>query len=161
MKLLNYLKYAYYSVVLWLESFGSDSKSERLFMPQDEFKQQHRRNDKLARGTKHLVRWLRSIGPDGRAKLIKEDANILMQSGRARELSTLEKMEQARAMAKLMSGPKVETEEQMARTFVKNQGKYKLQAQKRNVYKDLQSGKLTAKEAQVELLRINNELRKY
>lgn len=161
MKLTTRIKLWYYSIILWWESFGSDSKSSRLSMPAGQIKEQNRRNDRLARGVKHLTKWLRELGPEGRAKLIKEDANILMQAGRSKELSTLEKIEQAQAAAKLIAGPREESEESMAKTFVKNQGKYKLQAQRRKVYKDLQAGTITAKEAQSELARINYELRKY
>lgn len=150
MRILNYLRVIYYSIILYFEKYD-------LPVRPDIIRQQDRKNEKLARGVKHLVRYMRGLTPEQR---LKPD-NILMQAGRSKELTVPEKLEQAKAMAKAQSGPKAETEQAMAETFVKNQGKYKLQAQKRNVYKSLQSGSMDRKSAELELKRINTELKQY
>lgn len=150
MRILNYFRIIYYSIILYFEKYD-------LPIRPDIIRQQDRKNEKLARGVKHLVRYMRGLTPEQR----KKPDNILMQAGRSKELSVSERLEHAKAMSKSISGPKEETEQAMAETFVKNQGKYKLQAQKRGVYKSLKEGKLDRRAAESELRRINLELKQY
>lgn len=160
MRVINQLRVIYYTIVLWVEDLFSRTKitrgSKALVT-----REQTRQNHKLARGVKHLTKWMRSLSPTERERLIKEDVNILMQAGRSRELSVTEKLEQARAAAKLVNGPAKETEEAMAETFVKNQAKYKLLARRRQIHKDWKDGKMDSRQARRELDNVRLELKKY
>lgn len=147
----------YYRLILWWEDFGSDADITRSAPQQRE---QHRRNETLARGVKHLVKWMRGLSPAERRRLIEGDANLLMKAGRAKDLSSLERMLQAQATEKLVRGPREESEEAMAKTFVKNQEKYKLQARRTQIYRDLRDGKIDPKVAKAEVYAINMSLKK-
>lgn len=159
--MVNYLKVLYYSFLLWLESFGSDAKSDITIIPPPQAIEHHRRNEKLRAGVTHLVKWLKKLTPDERAALIKDESNILMLAGRKQAKTTLEKLSEARAAAKLVAGPRKEGEQAMAETFVKNQEKYKLLAKRRILYKELRDGTRPAMDINKELKIIRDELRKY
>jgi hypothetical protein len=158
-KLIFKLKVMYYNVVLWLEDFGTDAKSSNV-LP---FRQPVResRNDKLARGVRHLVRWMRGLTPEEREELIRSESNILMRAGSSRKKGMLEKMEEAKAASKLLSGPRKESEEAMADTFVKNQRKYQLQARLRALHKEALRGDRPAGEIRKDIEAVKRELKEY
>jgi hypothetical protein len=158
-KLIFKLKVMYYNVVLWLEGFGTDAKPSNI-LP---FRQPVRetRNDKLSRGVRHLVRWMRGLSKEEREELIKTEANILMKAGNSRKKGTLEKMEEAKAASKLLAGPREEGEEAMAQTFVKNQRKYQLQAKLRVLHKEALRGARPANEIRRDIEAIKRELKQY
>lgn len=159
--MVNYLKVIYYTFLLWLESFGSDAKSDITIIPTPQAIEHHRRNEKLRAGVTHLVKWLKKLTPDERAALIKDESNILMMAGRKQAKTTLEKLSEARAAAKLVAGPRKEGEQAMAETFVKNQEKYKLLAKRKILYRELRDGTRPAMDINKELKVIRDELRKY
>jgi hypothetical protein len=140
MRILNHIKVLYYSFLLGFESFGSDAKSNVLLIPTDSTIEFHRKNEKLRRGVKHLVKWMRSLSSDERAALIKDDSNVLMMAGRKVPKTLTEKLEAAKAAAKYNKGPRKEGEEAMADMFVKNQEKYKLQHRRKVLYRQLREG---------------------
>jgi hypothetical protein len=156
-KLIFKLKVMYYTVVLWLEDFGTDAKSSNI-LP---FRQPVRetRNDKLARGVRHLVRWMRGLTPEEREELIRSESNILMKAGTSRKKGTLEKMEEAKAASKLVAGPREESESSMADTFVKNQRKYQLQARLRALHKEALRGGRPALDIRRDIEQIKRELK--
>lgn len=158
-KLIFKLKVMYYSVVLWLEDFGTDAKSSNI-LP---FRQPVRetRNDKLARGVRHLVRWMRGLTPEQREELIRKEENILQKAGTSRKKTTIEKMEEATAAAKLVAGPKEESEAAMAETFVKNQRKYQLQARLRALHKEALRGGRPAVDIRRDIEQVKRELKQY
>ena len=156
-KLIFKLKVMYYTVVLWLEDFGTDAKSSNI-LP---FRQPVRetRNDKLSRGVRHLVRWMRGLTPEEREELIRSESNILMKAGTSRKKGTLEKMEEAKVASKLLAGPTEESEAAMADTFVKNQRKYQLQARLRALHKEALRGARPAADIRRDIEQVKRELK--
>lgn len=157
---MNKLKQWYSAALLWWESFGSDGKPDAFTAPAP-VDLRVKKNDKLTRGVRHLVSYLRKLGPEGREQLVREDANVLMRAGRSSAKTTVEKFEEAKAASRLVSGPRAESVDSMANTFVKNQHKYRLQARIRGLHKEMRNLTRPAEEVRKDLEEARRELRKY
>lgn len=162
MRILNHIRVIYYSLVLWLESFGSESKSGINQLPSGQVtREDSRKNVKLQRGVRKLVQRLRSMSMSERQNLIDNEINLLGQD-KTRKLTTKEKMDVARAASRLNKSPKSEGEVAMSETFVKNQTKYKLQNRRKELHKELRTANVDRqKQITTELKSIKSELYKY
>lgn len=158
-RIIAYIKYYWYYFLLWLEDFGSDSKVSKLPLGGHAQPTRTTRNDKLARGVRHLMKWMRGLTAEERQQLIDNDENILQRAGMSRRKTLIEKMEEARTASKLIAGPRKEGEEAMAETFVKNQRKYQLQAQLRALYREAAKGSRPVEEIKKEIDKVKLELK--
>lgn len=157
-RIIAYLQYLWYSFLLWLDDIGSGSKTSKLPLGGGPQVTRTTRNDKLARGVQHLVRWMRGLTAEERQRLIDNDENILMRAGSSRRKGLLERMEQYKAASKLAAGPKQEGEQAMADTFVKNQRKYQLQAKLRKLHKEAREGGRPVADIKREIDEVKREL---
>lgn len=153
----------YYTLVLWFEAFGSESKSGiNQLSSGDIVREDSLRNVKLQRGVRKLTTWLRSTSRVERQYLIKGEVNLLDVYDKNRKLTIKEKMDVARAASRLNKSPKSEGEVPMSETFVKNQGKYKLQNKRKELHKELRTANAERqKQITIELKGIKSELSKY
>lgn len=165
MFILARLKIIYLSILLWIESHGSNSKSNSLIqLPIDNREAEYsKQNVKLRRGVQKITKWMREIGPDGRAKLIKNETNLLSAYPKNYTKNTLERLEEAKAIVKLNKGPVSESEDSMVDTFIKNQPKYKLLARRKELYKELKVSVNATRNAEIAtaLKQIKADLRQY
>ena len=160
-RILAYIQYYWFSFLLWVDDFGSDAKSSKLPLGGAPQPTRTTRNDKLARGVRHLVRWMRGLTAEERQQLIDNQENILQRAGMSRKKSLIEKMEEAKAAAKLVAGPRKEGEQAMADTFVKNQRKYQLQARLRALHKEAVKGSRPIDRILNELEEVKRELKRF
>jgi hypothetical protein len=160
-RILAYLQYYWFSFLLWVDDFGSDAKSSKLPLGGSPQPTRTTRNDKLARGVRHLLGWMRRLTAEERQQLIDNEENILQRAGMSRRKTLIEKMEEAKSAAKLVAGPREEGEQAMAETFVKNQRKYHLQARLRALHKEAAKGVRPIDEVVKELEEVKRELKGY